>query len=114
MDHFVESSGNIFEDLGFEDADERSLKAFLAMKVNSILEHRHITQVDAGEILDIPQPKVSNLKNGKLDSFSVERLLGFMLKLNRNVEIKISKNTSRKRASHFAIQTDGERVLLDA
>jgi UDP-glucose 6-dehydrogenase len=38
-------------------------------------------------LLNIPQPKVSALKNYRLDQFSVERLMEFLTALNQDVEI---------------------------
>jgi predicted XRE-type DNA-binding protein len=39
------------------------------------------------KILRIPQPKVSALKNYRLDGFSVEKLLEFLTGLYQDVEI---------------------------
>lgn len=89
---FEKSSGNVFKDLGFSDAEaERELlKADLAFELFSILEERELTQVKAGKILGIDQSDVSRLKNGDFDRFSVERLFTFLNRLNRNVEIRIT------------------------
>lgn len=70
-----------FADLGLEDAPELNLKAAIVGQINSILRHRHLTQVQAAELLDLPQPKISALKNGKLRGFSLEKLLEIMVKL---------------------------------
>jgi len=37
---YVESSGNVFADLGFPDADEKLTKAELAIKIGEILRRR--------------------------------------------------------------------------
>ena len=49
------SSGNVFEDLGLADSGELMAKAKLAAQVSSILQHRHLTQAAAAEILGITQ-----------------------------------------------------------
>ena len=89
---FEKSSGNVFKDIGFSDAEaERELlKVDLAFELFSILEERELTQAKAGEILGIDQSDVSRLKNGDFDRFSVERLFTFLNRLNRNVEIRIT------------------------
>jgi predicted XRE-type DNA-binding protein len=47
-------------------------------------------------LLDVSQPKVSALKNHKLDGFSVERLMSFLLALGQDVEIRITpRRTAR-------------------
>jgi len=90
------SSGNIFADLGLPDAAELDTKVRLAVEINRVLAARRLSQANAAHVLGISQPKISALKNYKLDGFSVERLMSFLLALGKNVEIRI---TSR-RAAH--------------
>ena len=89
---FEESSGNVFLDIGFskEEAERELLRSKLALEAYRILESRKLTQTEAGEILGISQSEVSRLKNGDFHRFSVERLLMFLNRLNRNVEIRIT------------------------
>lgn len=94
---FEQSSGNVFRDIGFSDveAERELLKADLAFEIYSILEERKLTQAKAGEILGINQSDVSRLKNGDFSRFSVERLFGFLNRLNRNIEIRITHSEDR-------------------
>jgi predicted XRE-type DNA-binding protein len=88
-------SGNVFVDLGYADAKERTLKVELAMAVNRLLQARGMTQAAAAKALGILQPHVSDLKRYRLDRFSVERLMGFLVALGRDVEIRIRARTAR-------------------
>lgn len=106
-------SGNVFADLGLEDAPELKLKAAIVGQINSILHHRNLTQVQASELLGLPQPKISALKNGKLRGFSLEKLLEVMLKLDRDVEIGFTKS-SRKEGSRYFIRNDKVRIHVAA
>jgi predicted XRE-type DNA-binding protein len=114
MTKIIESSGNIFEDLGFEDAEERSLKSLLAIRINSIITHRHLTQAAAGKLLGIPQPKVSNLLNGKLENFSVERLIYFLLRLDRNVDIRIRKKPATAKTARIRVEAENMEAFVAA
>lgn len=80
---------NVFDDLGLLDAAERQTKTRLALAVNELLKARKLRQREIAELLHIPQPKVSALKNYRLDQFSVERLMEFLTALNQDVEIMI-------------------------
>ena len=91
----VRGSTNVFADLGFTDAEERQTKLRLALALNSILEERRLNQADAAARLGINQPKVSALRNYKLDGFSVERLMTLLTALDRDIEIIIRKKRSR-------------------
>ena len=89
------STGSVFEDLGFSDAETMELKAELSRKISSIIQHRHLSQAQAASLLGIDQPKISALMRGKLSGFSVERLFRFLTILGRDVRILI-KPKSRK------------------
>ena len=96
------SSGNVFADLGFADADERLTNLRLAFAINQILARRRLPQTDAARRLGINQPKISALANYRLEGFSVERLMRFLNALGRDVEIVIrSKPQSRGAARIF-------------
>lgn len=92
-------SGNVFADLGLPDAEELKAKAELMIEIRRIVEERGLTQAEAAEIMDIDQPKVSALVNGKMDGFSMERLYRFLKALGRDVEIIVGpKSEGRKEA----------------
>ena len=95
---FERSSGNVFKDIGFSEAEaERELlKTDLAVEIYRILKGRKLTQAKAGELLGVDQADVSRLKNGDFDRFSVERLFAFLNRLNRNVEIRITPTKNAK------------------
>ena len=61
-------------DLGFPDAGELTAKTILAKKLNDVIDSRHLTQSDAAELLEMPQPKVSAIRNYELRGVSLERL----------------------------------------
>jgi predicted XRE-type DNA-binding protein len=86
---YIESSGNVFADLGFADAEQMLAKAELAQKIGDILQKSRLTQVQAAAILGVDQPKVSALLCGRLSRFSVEKLLQFLLLLGKDVAITI-------------------------
>ena len=96
MEDYVLSSGNIFEDMGFANAEERLAKAKLAAIINKIIEERGLNQKQAAKILGINQPKVSALKNGRLKGFSIERLFSFLETLDQHIEITISHKSKVK------------------
>jgi predicted XRE-type DNA-binding protein len=92
------SSGNVFADLGLQDADELLFKAQLAMRIGSALKARKLTQVAAAEVLGVDQPKVSKLVRGELYGFSSEQLLRFLIALGQDVEIIISAPAQPRRS----------------
>jgi len=91
------SSGNVFADLGFPNAEEMLAKAELAQKITSIIQRRRLTQAQASDLLGVDQPKVSALKRGRLSGFSLERLVRFLILLGRDVEIVVKKRRLARR-----------------
>ena len=93
------SSGNVFADLGLPNPEERLAKAELALQINRLIKQKKLTQIEAAKLLDIDQPKVSQLAQGKLSGFSLERLFKFLNLLGQDITIKVSKAKTRKRAN---------------
>lgn len=100
----VESSGNVFADLGFKDPEERQTKVRLAAALNSIIERMDWTQVETARRLGINQPKVSALLSYRLEGFSVERLMHFLTALDRDVEIVIRDKPRTRRGGKIVVR----------
>jgi predicted XRE-type DNA-binding protein len=99
----VRSSGNVFADLGFADADERQTKVRLAVAINDLVQRRGLSQGKAAEQLGINQPKVSALSKYRLEGFSVERLMRFLTSLNQDIEIVIRNKPRTRRTGRVFV-----------
>ena len=93
-----EGSGNIFKDLGFSDevAEQELLKAQLGTEIFRILKERKLTQGEAAKLLGVERPEISRLKAAKLSDYSVERLMAFLNRLSRDIEIHIIPSENKK------------------
>src|ERR1039458_9149059 len=96
------SSGNVFADMGLPDAPELDPKARLGAAINRIVERRRLTQAEVAVALEINQPKGSALLHYKLEGFSVERLVRFLLGVGQEVEIVV-KAKPRTRSARIAV-----------
>jgi predicted XRE-type DNA-binding protein len=99
----IHGSGNVFADLGFADADERQTKLRLAYTLNTIMDAQRLTQGAAAARLGLNQPKVSALRNYKLEGFSVERLMTLLNALDRDIEIVIRKKPRSRAAARISV-----------
>ena len=81
-------SGNVFKDIGFPDAEAMLLKAQIAATISILIRDQALTQAGAAEKMNLKQPDVSRLLSGKLDGFSLERLIGFLIMLGQTVTIE--------------------------
>jgi len=103
IDDIVRGSGNVFADLGYPDAEERQTKLRLAYAINCVIAQRRLTQAAAAQRLGIKQPKVSALRNYKLEGFSVERLMTFLTALDRDVEIVIRRKPRSRSMARISV-----------
>lgn len=78
---------NVLIDLGFDDAEELSAKAILAVKLNELIRSRGLSQTEAATITGMTQPKVSQVARYKLQNLSLERLMQALVSLDQQVEI---------------------------
>jgi predicted XRE-type DNA-binding protein len=104
---------NVFADFGLADADERALKATLVSRIRAVVADRKLTQVKAGEIMGLPQPKVSELVSGGAAGFSAERLIRLLNSLGVSVSIALREEPEWKAGStfvHFGREPDTEMV----
>ncbi len=99
----IESTGNVFEDLGFSDAEERLAKARLVSQIAEIIKKRKLTQTKAAKQLGINQPKISALLKGNLSGFSTERLIKFLNLLGQDVDIVIKPSPRSQKYGHVTV-----------
>jgi predicted XRE-type DNA-binding protein len=92
----IKGSGNVFADLGLPDSEELLFKAQIASEIARTLRDRGLTQVEAGKLIGVDQAKVSALLRGRLNDFSVDRLIRFVTLLGQDVEFRISRPHKRR------------------
>jgi predicted XRE-type DNA-binding protein len=96
-------SGNVFADLGFPEPAEELTKAQLASHIRQIVKRRRLTQVAAATLMGIDQPKVSALLNGRITSFSTERLMRLLTALGQDVEIVVQERPSGRERGQIRV-----------
>lgn len=103
MSEIERGSTNVYADLGMPNAEEMLVKAQLATKIGAIIRRRKLTQVEAAQLLGIPQPKLSNMLRGQFRGISEAKMLECLTRLGRNVRIVVSPARSRA-AGHVSVE----------
>jgi len=98
-----ESSGNVFADMGYPNAEEALAKSRLAQRIAELLAEQNLTQAQAAVLLSIDQPKVSKLIRGQLREFSTDRLFRFLNALNQDVEIIIRPKPGTRQQATLSV-----------
>lgn len=74
----------------FPNRDVTALKSSLAKTVTKIIQDNDWTCKKAAELIGSTRAHISNLKHGKIRSFSIDRLVAYLVLLEHNVELQIS------------------------
>jgi predicted XRE-type DNA-binding protein len=104
------SSGNVFADLGLEDPDLLLAKADLAIAITGIIRERGLTQAAAARELGVDQARVSAIMRGRLDDFSLQRLMTFARRLGQDVQITVTPSTDPTRPGRMKTHTAKDAV----
>ena len=88
----INSSGNVFSDLGFDPAEAAILqmRAKLMNDLRDFIRTSGMTQTEAAERLGIAQSRVSDLVRGKWDKFSLEMLISLEARAGRKVNLELA------------------------
>jgi predicted XRE-type DNA-binding protein len=92
------SKGNVLEDLGFspDEAASIELKLQLHREIMKVVRTRKLTPRQLEKLLDVPQPRVSELVNGKIfERMTSDRLVTYLHRLGRAVEIRTKPDRPR-------------------
>ncbi len=91
----MKKNKSVFHDLGFSEQESNSLtlKAEMLSKILEIVEKQKIKPRELEKVLDVPQPRVSELLNGKISTVSIEKLISYLEKLGvvTSVSFKIKR-----------------------
>ena len=93
--------GSVLDDLGFSAAEalEIKVKAEIYRELLAYIQQKGFDQQGLAAVLEVHQPEVSNLLNGRISKFSVGKLIKFAGKLNLGARVRITKPRSGKVAS---------------
>jgi len=82
-------SGNIFRDLGRENADVEQFKAILAAEIIKTLDREGLSVREAQRRTGIDAADFSRIRNAGLGRFTVDRLMSIINRLGSRVEVKV-------------------------
>jgi len=86
----VNSSGNVFVDLGYspDEAAILQMRADLMVDLRKFIKTKRLTQAKAAGILGVSQSRISDLIRGKWEKFSLEMLITLATRAGMRVTLK--------------------------
>ena len=88
------TKGSILDDLGFEasEAEDLKIRATLMRTIEAEIKRQKLTQTEAAKILEITQPQLSNLKQGKIHLFTIDCLVTMLSHLELSTDLVIARS----------------------
>jgi predicted XRE-type DNA-binding protein len=97
----VRGSGNVFRDLGHENADAQQFKAILAAEIIKALDRDGLSVRGAHQRTGVAAADFSRIRNADLGRFTVDRLMSIINRLGSRIEVKIRARPTEA-AAHVA------------
>jgi predicted XRE-type DNA-binding protein len=91
----VRGSGNVFRDLGHENADAQQFKAILAAEIIKALDRDGLSVRAAHSRTGIAAADFSRIRNADLGRFTVDRLISIINRLGSRVEVRVRVRVRR-------------------
>jgi len=72
-----------------EAADEMRTRAELMTALTEYIRTRKLTQAQAAKLLGVTQPRISDLMRGKINLFSIDKLIAMLTRVGARVQVKV-------------------------
>jgi len=101
---------NVFKEIGFEQTEAANLKirANLLIQLREYIKSHNLKQIEAAERLGVTQPDISAIMNGKIQYFTIDKLVNLLAKLG--FKLKIESNSRRRT---FSVIEGGKNSHLE-
>lgn len=89
-----EKFSNVWDAL-FDDPGEKAvleIKSGLMDEIRHYLKRENLTQEKAAEVLEVSQPRISDIATGKISKFTIDALVSILAKAGIDVEVRPKKN----------------------
>ena len=89
----IEGSDNVFRDIGFGEVEAENLKlrSDLMIRIEKYVKQSGMTQAEAARELGITQPRLNQLRKGKIQLFSLDALVNMLAQAGMRVNMTMKK-----------------------
>ena len=97
MSDWVNSSGNVFEDLGFDAAEAEVLKVKTQLKIEleKEVKRRKLSQTAAAKLAGVDRPMFNKVMTGKLTGVTIDKMVQMHSRLGKSVDVRVKKRQKR-------------------
>lgn len=87
--HVTPANGNVFADLGLDDAPNLKLRAELMGEISRYVKQHKLTQIKAADLFGTNQPRLNDVLNGRIEKCTIDRLVKMLASVGREVTVEI-------------------------
>jgi predicted XRE-type DNA-binding protein len=89
--HVTPPGANLFADLGIEpiEAEHLYVRSELMLVILDIIEDRKLKQKEAAKLFGVSQPRISDVKRGKMDAFTIDSLVTMLARAGMRVKVNV-------------------------
>lgn len=69
-----------------------AIRSELMIKIEQLIQKYGLTQAQAADIMHVTQPRISDLKNGKIEKFTIDKLINMLARLGQDVDVKLKNH----------------------
>lgn len=91
MNHITTSS--VFDDLGFSESESENLKirAALMRAIEKYISDKKLTQSQAAKLMQVSQPRISDLIRGKIHLFTIDMLVNMLACTHASISLVVNE-----------------------
>jgi predicted XRE-type DNA-binding protein len=92
MSNVTQGGENIFKDLEFgeEEASNLKIRADLMLDLRQYIQSQGWTQAEAAQYFGETQPRISNLMNGDIERFGIDKLVQMLSRAGMDIQVLVT------------------------
>jgi predicted XRE-type DNA-binding protein len=108
--HVTPPGANLFADLGAEPLEAESLfvRSELMYAISHIIHERGLKQREAAQLFGVSQPRISDVKRGKMEAFTIDSLVNMLASAGMRVKVTVVDVANEPKT--YAVTDDNEFV----
>lgn len=81
----TKGSGNVYEDMGYPDADGVLAKALMVSQIEKLMKRRKLTDYDVAYMLGAEPTRIRKMLKGQFGAYPIDCIARFWAKLERSM-----------------------------
>ena len=77
------------------NAANLQIRADLMQQIRDYIDQQSLTQAQAAQLFGVPQPRISEIVQGKVELFTVDKLINLLACIGRQVEVTLKEVESQ-------------------